>query len=381
LILLALGLLLVGWVTVYWTTDGSLFPSKGFSTSASGLLVLEDCDSDFRTPPFEDAVVTFGANSKPVRKVTGLNISETVGGCRALSVARDGRFFTVCENVGQKLTAWQVKTGERLWSLKGQFTSATIAQNGVTYALTSDGTIYGKDALLVDQEGKITRQAPVGGFDLALDENRNALWLVGKNIKKCDAELNVLLEVDSIGWCAVSVDVNPDGSVWVAERQHPNVAQSTNRLLKLSPEGRLLKAVALSFSPACLRVDRSDGSVWVTGGASQPSATRRLLDATEKHTGRLPIGKKIREFLTRPRAWSRTCKYDQNGAPLCEIARGGFSLEIDQADGSLWIGGKQQISHYSRQGTILAQSRGVAPDQKYVAIVPRPGEPNPHTAR
>ncbi len=355
-----------------------MFRRGGFSTSAVGLLVLEDCDRDFRTPPFEDAVVTFGAHGKPVRKVSGLNIAETVGGCRSLSVAKDGGFFTVCENVKQKLTAYQLNTGERLWSLNGDFTSATVSQNGATYALSSgdltSGTIYGKQTLLIDREGKIAKRAPLAGFDLVLDEQRNALWLVGKNIKKCDLELKALLEVNPIRWCAVSVDVNPDGSVWVAERQHPDVTQSTNRLLRISPEGQLLKAVGLPFSPLCLRVDGLDGSVWVTGVASQQSVARRLLEAIEKRTGRLPIGKTTREFLTRPRVWSRTRKYDQNGALLREIGRGGFSLDIDQASGSLWIGGKQKVYHYSRQGTLLGQARGVAPDQKYVAVVPGHGQ-------
>jgi hypothetical protein len=220
----------------------------------------------------------------------------------------------------------------------------------MVFALTSSGTIYGNQILLIGLQGQILRQASIGGFDLAVDDKRKVVWLVGKNIKKCDLEFKVLQEVNSIGWCAVSIDLSSDGSVWVAERQHPDVAQSTNRLLKVSQEGQVLKAVGLPFSPLCLRVERSDETVWVTGGASQESVVRRLLDAIEKRTGRLPVGKRIREFLTRPRVWSRTHKYDQNGALLCEIRRGGFSLEVDQADASLWIGGREKVYHYFTPG-------------------------------
>ena len=357
-------------MAIYWFEDDGAFGRKSFSASAARLLVLEDCDSDFRTPPFEDAVITFGANGKPARKVTGLNICETVGGCRSLSVDKDGRFFTVCENARQKLTAHKLDTGEQLWSLDGEFNSATVSQNGMVYALTSSGTIYGKEILLIDQNGRIIRQASVAGFDLAVDDERKVLWLVGKNIKKCDLECNLLFEINCIGWCAVSVDLNLDGSVWVSERQHPNVTGSTNRLIRISPEGQVLKAVGLPFSPLCLRVDRSDGGVWVTGVEAQESAIRHLLDAIEKRTGRLPIGKTIRELLTRPHVWSRTHKYDQNGARVCEMGQGGFSLEIDQADGSLWIGGREKIYHYSRRGAILGQARGISADQKYIAVVP-----------
>jgi hypothetical protein len=318
----------------------------------------------------------FGPNGKPVRKVSGLNICETVGGCRSLSVARDGRFFTVCENVGRKMTAYQVNAGERLWSLTGEFTSATVAQNGMVYALTSAGTIYGEQTQVIDQAGRIVRQASVGGFDLALDADRNVLWLVGNNVKKCDLELKVLLELNLIRWCAVSVDLDPDGAVWVAERQHPDVAQSTNRIFKISPAGQVLETVGLPFSPLCVRVDRSDGSVWVTGSASKRSATQRLLDSIEKRTGRLAIGKWVPALLTRPRVWSRTHRHDQSGALQCDIGQGGFSLDIDQADGSLWIGGTQKVYHYSRQGTALGQSSRASSNQKYVAVVPGSGQPD-----
>jgi len=369
--------LLGGLVAIYW----SLFQGKKILTSTAGVLMLEDCDSDFRTPPFEDAVLMFGSDGKPLCKVSDLNICETVGGCRSLSVGMDGRVLTVCENVGNQLTAYQLNTGERLWRLKGgsvsasEFTSATVSPNGVVYALASDGTIYGNQTLAIDEAGRVIRQAPVGGFDLALDAERRVLWLVGKNVKKCDLELKVLLEVNQIGWCAVSVDLDDDGSIWVAERQHPNVAQSTNRILKISTTGQVLKTVGLAFSPLCLRVDRSDRSAWVTGGASKETATKRFLESIEKRIGHLPTGKSVRDFLTRPSVWSRTHKYDQNGVLQQEISRGGFSLDIDQTDGSLWIGGNEKVYRYSRQGTILGHSGGASSNQKYIVVVPGRGQP------
>ena len=369
LVLLVVLILLCGLIAAYWCCD----PGKGLADSATAIVLLEDCDSDYQTPPFEDAVITFDSKGKPVPKVRDFNICETVGGCRSLSVASDGRFFVVCENVGQKLTAYGLKTGERLWSLEGdgEFTSATMSQNGMIYALTSAGTIYGKDTLVIDQQGRIAKQATIGGFDLVVDTDRNALWLVGNKVTKCDLELKVLLEVNSIRWCAVSVDLNPDGSIWVAEREHPNVGGSTNRIFQVSATGQVLKSVGLPFSPSCLRVDRSDGSVWVTGGASQPSLVRRLLDSIEKRTGRLPIEKWGLEFLTRPRVWSRTHRYDQSGAFVCEITQGGFSLAIDPADGSLWIAARDRVHHYSRQGTRLGQSDRLSSSQKYIAVIPQ----------
>src|SRR5262249_54530758 len=159
--------------------------------------------------------------------------------------------------------------------------------------LTSSGTIYGDQLLLIDQQGRTIRQALVGGFDLAVDDKRNVLWLGGKKIKKWDSEGTGLLENKCIWLGAGFFDFRPGGSVLVTGGEHPNVAKSTNRLLKISSEGQVLKAVGLPFEPLCLRVDHSDESVWVTGVAVQESPTRRLLDATEKRTGRLPIAKTI----------------------------------------------------------------------------------------
>ena len=363
--------------------------SEAERTSGQGLpakiLVLEDCDSNYRTPTFYDAVMGFTAEGKRLRKAGALNICETVGGCRSLSVGPEGRIFVVCENVANKLTGFETETGNQLWTLKGAFTSATISTTGVIYALNSSGTIYGKEVLVISEHGQILQRADVGGFDIAYDPNSKVLWLVGADVKKCDLELRVLMKLTPIRWCAVSVDVNPDSSVWVAERQHPNSRQSQDRIVKISSSGVVLKSLNLPWSPLCLRVDRSDGSVWVTGVASRAGVTERLLESIEKRTGHLPIGKSPRAFLTRPNVWSRTQKRDAEGKLLQELNQGGFSLDIDQRDHSIWVGGSKKVYHYSSNGAQLAAFAGVTNDQKYVVVVPdstkakatnvSPGEP------
>ena len=359
-------ILIVGSMVLFWSGDIVLFPQKQTST----VLVLDDCDDDFRTPPFEDSVIAFGPNGKFSRIATNLNLCQTVGGGRSLSVSGDGRFLVVCENVGKHLTAYDTQTGKRLWIVDGEFTSATVGPNGIVYAIISSGTIYGDRTVVIDEGGHITKSGSAAGFDIALDAERDVLWLVGKYIKKCDLDLNVLREIDPIKWCAVSVDINPDGSIWAAERKHPDVAQSTNRILNISPGGLIRKSVYLEWSPMCLRVDRSDGSVWVTGiGVTKP-ITGRILNAIERRTGTLPIGKRLRDFLTRSRVWYRTHKYDSGGKLLHKINEGGHSIDIQSSDGSVWLAGKDRIYRYSREGTKLARLGGVSAGQKYVVVVP-----------
>src|SRR5436309_15813035 len=88
----ALAVILIGGAMVsFGSCDVALFPQKHTST----VLVLDNCDADFKTPPFEDAVIAFGPNVKPFRIVTNLNVCQTVGGSRSLCVSHDGRFL-VC---------------------------------------------------------------------------------------------------------------------------------------------------------------------------------------------------------------------------------------------------------------------------------------------
>lgn len=352
-------------VAVFWDDVASRFRTP--DPSLSKILVLDDCDDHFRLP--QDAVIGFDSKGKPVRRVSDLNICQTVGGPRSLSASPDGRFFLVCENVADELTAYDTQTGRRLWSVDGKFDSATVAPDGTIYALINAGTIYGDQIAVLSQQGEILKQAKVGGLDIALDAERKALWLVGANIKKCDLDLNVVHQLDPIGWCAVSVDVNTDGSVWVAEREY-DPGKGTNRLLRISPDGLITKEVKLDFSPMCLRVDRSDGSVWVTGGGGQKTATTRLMEAIEKRTGRLPTGKRIHEFLTRYRGWSRTHKYDAEGNLLHQIKQGGHTIDIDRTDGTIWIAGKGKVYHYSRDGKKLSKSGGMSGSQEYILVVP-----------
>ncbi len=332
---------------------------------------MEDCDRDFRNPPFNDAVIAYAPDGSRSRILTNLNISQTIGGGRSLSVSGDGKFFVVCENVGKHLTAYETKEAKKLWSLDGEFTSATVAPDGKVYAVVSAGTIYGQQTLIIDR-GHIVKGADTAGFDMVLDPGQKALWLVGRDIKKCDLDLNVLLELSPIAWCASSVDVNLDGSIWVAERDHPNVSNSTNRIFKVSAQGKFVQAINLPFSPLCLRVDRADGSLWVTGLQIKKSVSRQVLDWVEARTGRLPVGKKFRDRLIKSAVRHETWKFDSNGRLVCRIARGGHTLDIDPLDGSLWLDGFRRLYHYSQQGKKLGLCGGVSPEQKYVVVVPGP---------
>src|SRR5438046_113218 len=86
---LLLAILVIGGATAFfWAEDAVLLFRK--DPSMSTVLVLDDCDEDFRTPPFEDAAIVLGPTRKPSRLVTNLNICQTVGGGRSVSTSANG---------------------------------------------------------------------------------------------------------------------------------------------------------------------------------------------------------------------------------------------------------------------------------------------------
>ncbi len=333
------------------------------SASGAGILVLNDSDRNRTKPPFEDRVHVLDAQGRQIRTLTSLNICETVGGSRAISVSGDGETFVVCENVTGRLSAYQTRTGTQIWSIPGQFDAAVMA-DGSVYALANTPTPSSSNSLtMIDGTGAILRQAQVGGFDIAVDPARKTLWIVGADIKKCTLDLQVLTTLDPISWCAVSVDVAGDGSIWVAERAHPLAQGSRNRLLQISPEGVLRQGIPLQdLTPLCVRVDKSDGSVWITGLLLRKGLAWSRLLHWPPH------------WITEDKlAGTRTHKYSAQGELLVSIKRGGRGLALDPSDGSVWVADFEgaRLRHYARDGRKLGTSDRLPAGDKWLAVVPR----------
>jgi hypothetical protein len=332
----------------------------GASASEPGLLVLNDSDRNRTKPPFEDRLHILDAHGRQIRTLANLNICETRGASRAIGVSDDGETFVVCENVGQRLCAYQTRTGTRMWSLPGGFGAAVLTA-GSTYALRNTGANFGDSLVVIDGAGAIVQQAQVGGFDLAVDPAHRVLWLVGnQDIKKCSLDLQVLTTLNSISLCAVSVDVAGDGSIWVAERGISE--ESRNRLLQIAPEGVLRQEIPLhNLTPLCVRVDRSDGSIWMTGLLRRKSRTWSALFHWPPR------------WITEDKlAGTRTRKYSAQGKLLVNIKRGGQALDLDRSDGSVWVADYQgsRLRHYARDGRKLEISDRLPAGEKWIAVVP-----------
>ena len=327
--------------------------------SKATLLVLDNCDSDneHKTPPFGDAVFLLNSRGELVREIHKLTIDWNFGGSRAISASEDGRLFAVCENVANKLTVYETATCRELWSLSGEIESAVFA-NGLVYALNRE------NVFAIDNTGTIVKHSRIGGLDIVVDPNHDCLWIVGLDVKKCNLDLQldfkVKLTLDITETGAFSVDVNPDGSIWVTEQNVYEKYGRTNRLVKRSPDGSILKTVDLNFSPLCVHMGGSDGSVWTTGVRRRRNFPKFDNDWPET----------LAELNDLIEIKTHTHKYDSEGKLLLNITQGGYSIDLDPSDGSVWIAGRKKIWHYSSTGTNLATYEDVSDSQKWLAVVP-----------
>ncbi|MFC1604188.1 hypothetical protein ACFL5F_04090 [Planctomycetota bacterium] len=338
-----------------------LASEKAANKAGAMVLVLEDCDSDNKMSTFlhGDEVSLLNSKGNLVRKYHGLEIQNTYSGCKKISASEDGRFFVVCENTPGKLTMYETAKRRELWALWMDFESAVFA-NDLIYAVNRN------NVFAIDNKGTIVKHSRLGGFEIAIDLTHDCLWIVGFDVKKCNLDLELQfktkLTLDAHKTGAFSVDVSPDGSIWIAEQNHRQEYGSKNRLVKRSLYGSILKIVNLDFSPIGVRIDKYDGSVWTTGmirerdfsriGDEWPDTLDELNDL---------VITKIDTF---------TRKYDLEGNLIFEISEGGYSIELDQLDRSAWIAGKKNIWHYSDNGRNLASYTGSSDGQKWLAIVP-----------
>ncbi len=317
------------------------------------ILVLDDCDSDKNLPilPCGDEILLLNSKCELLRKIYGIKIHAGGSGHRAISVSEDGCYFTVCRNVDEKITTYETSTGKEIWSLSGKFDSAVMLNNTV-YA------INGENTYAIDGTGTIIKHLRTGGFDIAADPSGGYLWIVGPDVKKCSFDLEIKMKCDPTYQLSNSVDVDPHGPIWLTIGDDPNPAGNI-KLLKISAEGVVLKSSGLNFSPQCLRVDQSDGSVWITGmgkndlsklGDEWPETLSELYEIAERETF--------------------TCKLDSQGNLLFDIEQGGHSIAFDPSDNSVWIAGIKKILHYSCIGEKLSEYTDVSSSQKWIAVVP-----------
>jgi beta-lactamase regulating signal transducer with metallopeptidase domain/thiol-disulfide isomerase/thioredoxin len=272
------------------------------------VVVLDDCDEDFNEiRPHHDALRILSKTDSGVRAslLREFNTCQTVGAVHGVAVdAARGRIY-LCEQVSHRVTAVDFR-GRKLWQV-GQIRADALAvdsRTGNLWCCVGQDLAHGETVVL-DTTGREVASFPFRGIDIAYDSQTDGFWLVGYGITKLSREGNVIFQKPHEGWACVSVAVNPgDGSAWIVERGHPDVAQSVNRLWHLGANGTTIKMWELGekrvFGVAC---EPKTGTAWVVSLGSE--VLRFTADGRELP----PLSVKARAISISPttgRVWATT---------------------------------------------------------------------------
>lgn len=247
-------------------------PTAKPATDPPAVAVLDDADEDFEAKgPHRDGLRLLDEAGKEIAYLREFNTCQTVGANHGVVIdAPRGRIYAR-ELVGRRVTALDFR-GRKLWQAAGIDADAMAIDPKTGHLWCSGGdSLDVGETVVLDAEGQEVTSFPVRGVDLAYDAHSDAFWLVGYGIRKVDRNGKILFQKPHEGWANVSVATDPrDGSVWIAERDHPDVARSANRLWHLDAQGAPIKTWELGkkdpFGVAC---DPKTGTAWVVGFRSE----------------------------------------------------------------------------------------------------------------
>jgi len=290
-------------------------------SKAGGVFVLDDCDPDYQgKATYADNLSYIDGSGKLVFRVSGLNTCQMIGSNRQVSYDAARGHVWVAESVGHQIRKFDLD-GKELLVVKDVKPGAIALdpESGNLWAMRSTGAIDGGDLVVLSPTGKELAVHNVSGWDLAYDAKGKAFWAAGKDLVKVSLEGKELVRKNVSTWSASCLAVHADtGRVWVAAREHPQVAGSRNEILSFDNNGDHKHTIPFGErSPFHLTIDKKTGAAWVTDFRT---AVRRY-DAD----GKLEVDRKI--------------------DALCAHA--------DPATGELWVVTQEETVRMSATGEIV----------------------------
>ncbi len=248
-------------------------------------VVLDDCDEDFKAArPHHDTLRILYKTVDGVRTslLREFNTCQTVGAVHGVAIdAARGRIY-LCEQAAHRVTAVDFH-GRKLWQVARINADALAVdpRTGNLWCSVGENLVHGETVVL-NADGQEVASFPFRGIDIAYDPHTDGFWLVGYGITKLSREGKVLFQKPKEGWAYASVAPNPrDGSVWIVERAHPQVARSMNRLWHLAADGSTIRKWDLDekliFGVACEPVSGTAWAVFLGSGILRITADGKEL--------------------------------------------------------------------------------------------------------
>lgn len=271
----------------------------------------------------------------PLLSMSGLKLLPDLGSWRTIGTSKSKKRLGVIENAeSPTLHVFDENLQELvnvILATPNEFGASVCPTETAIFTLGHHGTIDSGTIHKLDSAGSfIGSTTQAHGVDLIVDEDRYVVWSVGQYLTRTTMDLTNEQLLHTFAWTAVSVDLDANGGIWVAERGRPDVGGSVNQLLHFNVNGNLISGDTLPLPgiPMSVRVDRKSGIVWV---------------------GMLDMGVGYRavngQFKTVP---GLTGMWQ--------------AVEVDPLDGSrVWaLGYSQKVVHVDMNGTILQTLGGIS---------------------
>lgn len=197
-------------------------------------------------------------------------------------------------------------------------------------------TNVGNGLLVLSPDGNIIKDLPIGGSDIAYSPHDDCFWVVGKKVQKVGRDGKVLFtSTDEAAWLFGTIAVSArDGSVWVCEARHPQIAGSKQRVLVFSSNGKLKKEIALEERPKSIVIDDEDKCVWIA-------------------------------------TWGNVLKANMKGKIVARAPIKANSIDVEPGTGCVWVGAEDGVYRLDPQGRMLAFIKSKGDSDKWVKVIPR----------
>jgi beta-lactamase regulating signal transducer with metallopeptidase domain/thiol-disulfide isomerase/thioredoxin/uncharacterized GH25 family protein len=307
------------------------FPLVRFATAGDpsgaiepgSLVIADDTDENFeKDKSHADGIRMLSPSGEQLWADTDLNNCETVGGVHGVAVDRGRGRIYVRELVSNRIRAYS-SSGQKLWQIEN-IPADTLTVDEKTGNLWSSGgsKLNDGETVVFDPQGNEVAAYPYRAIDMTYDPHDDAFWLAGYEILKLSRDGKVLFRKPVDGWCYASLSVNPtDGSVWLAERKHPDVQRSKNRLWLLASDGT-----------SRLERDLGDDDIFVV--ACNPKNEEAWFSGYHQGLCRVTPSGKVSEAL-----------------PIVAS-----NIAFSPTTGDLWVSTEKEVLKLDRSGTVVKKS-------------------------